>query len=257
LLQGSHLFQSSGILDSLTELNEGKTPPAHDYLDDLESFFFVLCYLLFMFIPDGTPREPTDKARSLMDGWDDDKADKALQPKLTLLHSRTKRSAASRIGSSWGKACRVLFEDYHEWICNIQGKKGQLVDDYMERKEGEQEGGANGTPADDREGSIASSVDDSVPATPSPSEENSDAHHESIFAPLLKQSATHYDDVLHFFDKAISALGGANPEPEDVQEIPLVPKGTNGKRRLSVARERPAKSSKLEGGRSSRVDPSA
>ncbi|TEB21856.1 hypothetical protein FA13DRAFT_1829515, partial [Coprinellus micaceus] len=42
---GSHLFKSSAILDSLTELNEGKTPPAHDYLDDLESFFFVLCYL--------------------------------------------------------------------------------------------------------------------------------------------------------------------------------------------------------------------
>ncbi|TEB37830.1 hypothetical protein FA13DRAFT_1577066, partial [Coprinellus micaceus] len=42
---GSHLFKSSAILDSLTESNEDKLAPAHDYLDDLESFFFVLCYL--------------------------------------------------------------------------------------------------------------------------------------------------------------------------------------------------------------------
>ncbi|TEB37819.1 hypothetical protein FA13DRAFT_708554 [Coprinellus micaceus] len=217
-----------------------------------------------MFMPDGTPRELTDKTRNLMGGWDDDKADKALQPKLMLFHSRTqKRSAVSRIASSWGKACRVLFEDYHEWVCKIREEKDTLVDEYMERRAGEQEGGANENPSDGREGSIAPSVGESVPTTPSgpttpsASEESSDAHQESIFAPLLKQSPTHYDDVLHFFDKAINALGGTNPEPEDVQEIPLVPKGTNGKRRLSVARERPAKSSKLEGGRSSRVDPSA
>jgi hypothetical protein len=258
LLQGSHFFRSCGILESLTESNEGKLAPAHDYLDDLESFFFVLCYLLFGFMPNGTPRELTDKARSVVDDWDNGKADKALQPKLTLFHTRTqKRFASGKISISWGTACRVLFEDFHEWVCKIREEKGRLVDEYMERKGGEQEGGANETPTDDREGSIAPSVDESVPVTPSASEENSDAHHENIFAPLLKQSPTHYDDVLYFFEKAITALGGADPEPERVQEILLVPEGTNGKRRLSFARDRPAKSSKLEGGRSSRADPSA
>ncbi|TEB37856.1 hypothetical protein FA13DRAFT_1867630 [Coprinellus micaceus] len=263
-IMGSHFFQSSGILDSLTEINESKTPPAHNYLDDLESFFFVLCYLFFKFMPNGTRRKLTDQAMNVVDDWDNDKADKALQPKLMLLTSRThKRSAANQISTSWGKVCRVLFEEYHEWVCKIRDEKDRLVDEYMERQEEEKEGGAKEAQTDDREGSIAASVDESVPATPSApasppvSEGNSDTHHESIFAPLLKQSATHYDDVLYFFDKAITALGGTNPEPERVQEIPLVPEGTNGKRRLSFARDRPSKSSKLHGGRSSRADPSA
>ena len=215
-------------------------------------------------MPNGAPRELTDKTRDLVDGWDDPKADKALQPKLALLHTHTqKRSAASQIATSWGKACRVLFEEYHAWVCKIRDEKYRLVDEFMERQEEQQDGAAE-TQTDNSERSIARSVDESVPATPSgpatpsASEESSSAHHESIFAPLLKQSANHYDDVLHFFDKAIKELGGVNPEPERVRRISIVPEGVaNGKRRLSFAREPLAKSSKLEGGRSSRADPSA
>ena len=257
-VQGSHLFQSTAVLDSLRQLNEDKAPLAHNYLDDLESFFFVLCYLLFLFMPNGARRALDDKARGLMDGWDDDNADKALQPKLTLFHASTKRSAANLIGASWGMACRVLFMEFHEWLCKVRDEKEALVDEYLEGQEEEEEGEAEGTQTGDRGRSIAPSAGESVPATlsASASEEAPDDHHESIIAPLLRQPATHYDNVLYFFDKAIKALGGANPEPERMRKLSVVPDGIKGKRRMSIARERPAKSAKLEGGRSSRADPS-
>jgi hypothetical protein len=223
-----------------------------------------------MFMSDGTRRELTDKATNLLSGWDKPEAGDALAPKLRLFHhSRSqKRSAAHQIAKSWGQVCRVLFEDYFEWIFKIQMEKARLINEYMENQGGEEQDRNEANQAYNLDGSIPPSATGSVPASPSASEEpeeNSDAtpsgmpvsHHESIFAPLLKQSADHYDNVLYLFDKAITALGGVQPEPEDVQEILLVPEGTKGKRRLSFAREPPAKSSKLEGGRSSRAYPSA
>ncbi|KAF6760718.1 hypothetical protein DFP72DRAFT_756880, partial [Ephemerocybe angulata] len=53
---GTRRFQSISVLRSL----ELELPPAHDYLDDLESFFYVLCHLVLLFERPGKRSERMD-----------------------------------------------------------------------------------------------------------------------------------------------------------------------------------------------------
>ncbi|KAJ3527029.1 hypothetical protein NMY22_g9931 [Coprinellus aureogranulatus] len=171
---GSRFFQSCAILDYLTDLTS-EIPPAHDYLDDLEGFFFLLCWIFLRHLSDGTPRPTTDAAWKVIAGWDSEKADESLKSKSILFSvgRRQRRIAIECVRKGWGAECATLFAKLLEWVGDIQAEKERL----------------------------------SAELGPQ------DPTKESIFKPLYAKCDEHYMDVLGFFEEAIVSLGGTCQKP--------------------------------------------
>ncbi|KAJ3507186.1 hypothetical protein NMY22_g17006 [Coprinellus aureogranulatus] len=188
---GSRFFQSCAILDYLTELTS-ETPPAHDYLDDLEAFFFLLCWIFLRHLSDGAPRPSTDVAWKVIAGWDSEKADEALKSKSALfnLGRRQKRIAIECVRKEWGDSCATLFRNYLEWVGDIQVEKERLCGELGPQ----------------------------------------DPTKESIFKSLLAKCDEHYMEVLGFFEEAIVALGGTCQKPSSPVEPSRDPGAGNSKR---------------------------
>jgi hypothetical protein len=47
---------------------------AHDYPDDLQSFFFLLVYIMLLFRPDGSRVSHTEEGPSILSSWNEDDA---------------------------------------------------------------------------------------------------------------------------------------------------------------------------------------
>ncbi|TEB25240.1 hypothetical protein FA13DRAFT_1796531 [Coprinellus micaceus] len=66
---GTRLFQSPCVLHSSYPRER---PPAHDYPDDLESFFYPLTYVFLLYKPDGSRFPSKDPRPSIVYGWGDE-----------------------------------------------------------------------------------------------------------------------------------------------------------------------------------------
>ncbi|TEB25617.1 hypothetical protein FA13DRAFT_1713859 [Coprinellus micaceus] len=210
-------IMSCAILDFLTELNDDEArglAPAHDYLDDLESFFFVLCYLLFGFKPNGDPRPLADKARSVIKEWDNEEADLALARKNMLLGTarRQRELAAEVVGRSWGEACKTLFQEFLDWVMEIQVEKASLrrekYPEFLRQREEfirqEQEDLAKLEAGDLPKGKAKDQV-----------------YLKSIYASLYLDAQGHYDRLLSIFKKAIMNVESSPPGADDAPRVSI------------------------------------
>jgi hypothetical protein len=189
--------------------------PAHDYLDDLEAIFFVFCRLLFGFHPDGTPRAETDRARSVVDGWDNESANYALALKNMLLSSarRQRQLAIGIVGESWGEPCQSLFEEFLIWVVKIQEEKARLLREDYPRLLKEREEIIKNEAASKLNGGT------SLPVT----QPGAVIQQESVYASLYLNAQSHYDELLDMFKRAIQAIEVTPTDEEDAPKV-VIPK---------------------------------
>lgn len=92
---------------------------------------------MFQYKPDGTERDPDDKAREVVVGWDSEQPSRSLARKLLLLNpvSGLQDAAVDIITKSWGPACATLFKSYWEWVFAIQRQKARILEEEEERQD--------------------------------------------------------------------------------------------------------------------------
>ncbi|KAJ3519152.1 hypothetical protein NMY22_g13333 [Coprinellus aureogranulatus] len=186
---GSRFHQSCLILEFLTEESIGDAP-AHDYLDDLEGFFFVMCGMFFQKAPDGSDLPPDHRARLVVKGWDSESAADALRSKAILFDSarRQKDIASLLVQDTWRIPCQKLFDGYRQWVCRIQEEKALLLP--------------------------PPSTPPTAPVEQPRFAEQEDGSHPfqlSVFSPLYAHIQTHYRDIVGLFNDAVTALMASQP----------------------------------------------
>ncbi|TEB22059.1 hypothetical protein FA13DRAFT_1799175 [Coprinellus micaceus] len=107
---GTRVFQSLSILSSFAP--EGPIPP-HDYLDDLESFFFVLLSMFLMYTPDGGCVSSKKLGPSIVLSWDD--------PDVSTANTN------NIVKDMWGMTCLALYEKFLNLICDLATDKLDLL----------------------------------------------------------------------------------------------------------------------------------
>ncbi|TEB19358.1 hypothetical protein FA13DRAFT_1697927 [Coprinellus micaceus] len=118
---GTRLFQSLCVLQSYA-MAEKAAP--RDYLDDLESFFYLLAFIFLAHTPNGgrIPRE--EEGPSIVWAWADRDPDAANTAKEALLGlGPTARLAMRLVESTWGPHCASLFDKYRNYVSDIYYQK--------------------------------------------------------------------------------------------------------------------------------------
>lgn len=121
------MFQSISAMRS-PDLEEDETP-VHDYLDDLESFFYLLVYILLLYTPNGA-RQPRTEASSLtLSKWAGPRTDIAISSKYSLFGAgRVASTAVRSVEATWGPKCTTLFEGFRDWTLERMDDKSELWD---------------------------------------------------------------------------------------------------------------------------------
>lgn len=96
--------------------------PPHDYLDDLESFFYVLSELMMTRVCDG--REVNAEAREILKSWDTCDQPVAKSSKTCFVKFSLNRGLLD--SEYWGKACLQLFKDFRKFIQEIVDEKAEI-----------------------------------------------------------------------------------------------------------------------------------
>ncbi|KAF5341153.1 hypothetical protein D9611_006045 [Ephemerocybe angulata] len=111
--KGTRMYQSISALCSSDPTNDHPSPPL-DYLDDLESFFYVFCHLIF---GSGRPGVPplTRRQRSYMQNWDYPVARNSADSKEVFVRGPS-YYANIRAPSAYGEAFTTLFRAFRELI---------------------------------------------------------------------------------------------------------------------------------------------
>jgi hypothetical protein len=108
-----------------------KRSPAHDYLDDLESFFYLLAYIFLSYLPDGTPLPSGNEGPSIVWGWAEESASAARENKCLLFGAGPGASRALRlVEDAWGPACGALFDEFRWWVLEKRDEKDELLGGY-------------------------------------------------------------------------------------------------------------------------------
>ncbi|RXW18133.1 hypothetical protein EST38_g7710 [Candolleomyces aberdarensis] len=120
---GTRMFQSLMVLESFTL---GEYAPDHDHLDDLESFVYVLAYLLWTFEKPGIQKPSPPK---WMEKWghDDPEAAHSAKSAVMLAERELHEDYTDDITDFWGEPCRVLMFRLHKIISSIAVKKRQIA----------------------------------------------------------------------------------------------------------------------------------
>ncbi|KAJ3514854.1 hypothetical protein NMY22_g14611 [Coprinellus aureogranulatus] len=122
---GTRTFQSLSLLEGAA-LKEHT--PEHDYLDDIESFFYVLCYIFLLHLPDGTRLSSKDDGPSLVWKWGEMDTRKAFENKRYIFGFGTDTlTAYGVVEKNWGTTCLALFESFLEWMADRREEKIALV----------------------------------------------------------------------------------------------------------------------------------
>ena len=104
------------------------TSPAHDYLDDLESFLYLLAYIFLCYKPDGTPIPRGGEGPSIVWSWADDSADDAYSRKSLLFGGGGEATRALRlVEAAWGPVCGKLFDEFCWWVFEKRDEKDELL----------------------------------------------------------------------------------------------------------------------------------
>ncbi|RXW14928.1 hypothetical protein EST38_g10920 [Candolleomyces aberdarensis] len=147
---GTRMFQSIMVLKSCQ-----LTPdylPEHDYLDDLESFFWLFTYILLTYTPNGHRMPSDDYRERLMSSWSHHDPTSALLSKWAFLNSPSAiRESQEAMHPSWRSACSTLFLEFREFAHEVSYEKERLIYEGQE---------VLGTAAPDRFSSLRSNVDE-------------------------------------------------------------------------------------------------
>ncbi|KAF6760879.1 hypothetical protein DFP72DRAFT_1165972 [Ephemerocybe angulata] len=116
--------------------NRGLACVDHDYLDDLESFFYVLCHLMYGFDSIGVAKSDTDFRETVMGAWEDEDAVLTAPSKLAYFHSQGMHVVPP--SPFWSQACIDLCEKIRHFLCpllmakiKIRSTKGAAVREAM------------------------------------------------------------------------------------------------------------------------------
>ncbi|RXW16169.1 hypothetical protein EST38_g9687 [Candolleomyces aberdarensis] len=125
---GTIMFQSitvSKFFDS-KDLGE-EILPAQDYLDDLESFFWILVFLLFIYKPNGE-KAPFHSFHDRI--WELQEQATSYRQKSSFINNKSiLHTARKAIHPDWHAACFDLFLQLHEFVHNIhQAKEVRFFD---------------------------------------------------------------------------------------------------------------------------------
>ena len=124
-LQGLRIFQSVSVLSTVFERLQD-TP--HDYLDDLQSFFYLLVYIMLLFRPDGSCVPGAEEGPSIILSWDQRNPRRAFAHKERLTGgSPLKYSIGKMIRASWGRICEGLFMQLCAWTLSRRGDKERIA----------------------------------------------------------------------------------------------------------------------------------
>ncbi|KAJ2925069.1 hypothetical protein H1R20_g12022, partial [Candolleomyces eurysporus] len=168
-MEGTRMFQSLMVLRT-AEMKE-KEISAHDYLDDLEAFFWVFSYLVCFYRADGTPA-PKSIFQAHPQSWLKADPVDAHRRKLCFLSLRgIVCEAKLYMDDGWRFACADLFFKFREYMWKLADRKEELA---FEDIEGE--------------------PDESGP---------------NKFASMLKDVDEHYNHILGLFDEALKKTRAA------------------------------------------------
>ncbi|KAJ2916729.1 hypothetical protein MD484_g3724, partial [Candolleomyces efflorescens] len=187
-LQGTRMFQSLMVLRT-AEMSEEEIPP-HDYLDDLEGFFWVFSYLVCFYKADGTPA-PKSVFQAHPHSWLIADPVDAHRRKWCFLSLRGILCEVKLyMDEGWRVACADLFINFRDYMCKLADRKEELA---FEDFEGE------------------------------PSESGPDK-----FSSMLEGVDGHYNYVLGLFDEALkktreAAIPTAD-SPQTKSNVELVPR---------------------------------
>lgn len=110
-----------------TVFDWAKTTP-HDYLDDLQSFFYLLVYVMLLFRPDGSRVPGTEEGPSILRSWDEKNPRLAYANKDGLTGGDPVKYHIGRlIKASWGHVCEGLFMRFCAWTLLRRSDKDTLV----------------------------------------------------------------------------------------------------------------------------------
>lgn len=117
---GTRNYQSIEVLRSYF-VKPGHPFLPHDYLDDIESFLYVLCEIMFTTVSEG--KEMHEEARQCMKRWVTMGERVALESKLYFIRNPFDFDLVDE--DYWGKACVELLEGFHDFIERISWEKSR------------------------------------------------------------------------------------------------------------------------------------
>lgn len=100
---------------------DGPIPP-HDYLDDLESFFYVMGDVILSRVPVGMTMDPDVK--ELLEAWDSRNVTLAAGTKSTFTSLAFNPALVDR--GYWGSACVNLFKGFHSMMRDVVVQKDAI-----------------------------------------------------------------------------------------------------------------------------------
>ncbi|KAJ2918856.1 hypothetical protein MD484_g1474, partial [Candolleomyces efflorescens] len=177
---GTRMFQSMVTVRSYAGAEE--YTPLHDYLDDLEAFFWVFAYIILAYKPNGA-RIPVNRfQKSTLGSWDENPPHSAYASKSTFFTSRTMNwEWRGAVDPGWHDIYDTLFLKFREYVWkNIAEPKHSLV--FVEK-----------TTRPD--GSLAP----------------------NRFTAILEKVDDHYDHIIGLFDDTLSKIQGVPEKPLDTQ----------------------------------------
>ncbi|KAJ2915273.1 hypothetical protein MD484_g5152, partial [Candolleomyces efflorescens] len=120
---GTRMFQSLMVLRTF-DFSEDEIS-AHDYLDDLESFFWVFSYILLMYKADGTlaAEGPLQQA---VRRWNCEPTFAYDVKRAFLDCSITSWEVNREMDEGWRQACTELFSKFKDYMCDLGSEKRRL-----------------------------------------------------------------------------------------------------------------------------------
>ncbi|KAJ2925042.1 hypothetical protein H1R20_g12045, partial [Candolleomyces eurysporus] len=181
---GTRMFQSVMVL--MTYRLQQQEISAHDYLDDLEGFFWVFSYIIIVYKSNGERASKSDLRHDLS-SWQQE-GSRAFNSKYTFLHSTSKtREVVQAAGEGWDHTCLDLFAQFKDYMSGLAKRKERLV-------------------------AHAPRESDPV-AIP------------NLFSPLLEELDEHYNHILALFDDALEKVKGSPQLVNDrVKNLSSTPK---------------------------------
>ncbi|RXW17052.1 hypothetical protein EST38_g8801 [Candolleomyces aberdarensis] len=183
---GTRMFQSLMVLR--TWEMEQREISAHDYLDDLEAFFWLFSYLLLTYKADGK-RAPANHMQKRVSSWLNGPT-LAYAAKYTFLYSTRSAAETQRVmDGGWHYSCSGLFVEFRDYM----GKLATEKEDLLFAELGEPE--------------VAGELPDK-------------------FSTLLEHVDEHYDHILGLFDVALGRAKEDKKTAQTQDSAPSVPQVT-------------------------------
>lgn len=105
------------------KIGDPNTP--HDYMDDLESFFYVLCEPMFTRV--SFQKQVDSAAKELLRRWDTKDENTAADSKLGFLLKPFRRKLMD--ADCWGSACTDLLDGFHSLLQTIAQEKLKIMNE--------------------------------------------------------------------------------------------------------------------------------